>query len=61
MEPESPRERSRLLREAAGHLTRAAQEHFQVARQQFDATRNLLQVVWLMREARRRLRERGDA
>jgi hypothetical protein len=59
MDPLSPRERSSALREVSAHLARAAQENVKAAQQQLDRARNLVQVIWLLREVRRRRRERG--
>jgi hypothetical protein len=61
MDQLSPRERSRNLRELSAQLVRAAQENFKTAQQQLDQARNLLQVMWLLREVRRRRRERGGS
>jgi hypothetical protein len=54
MEPLSPRDRSRLLREASNELRNAARKHVQSAQKKLDRARNTLQVVWLLRELRRR-------
>jgi hypothetical protein len=59
MEPLSPRDRSRLLRDASNHLRHVAREHVQSAQKKLDRARNTLQVVWLLRELRRRRRQRG--
>jgi hypothetical protein len=61
MDQLSPRERSRNLRELSAQLVRAAQENFKTAQQRLDRARNLVQVMWLLREVRRRRRERGDS
>jgi hypothetical protein len=59
MDPLSPAERSRLLRQAARQLAIVARKHVHAAQQRLDRARNVIQVVWLMREVRRRRRERG--
>jgi hypothetical protein len=59
MDQQSPRERSRDLREVSAQLARAVQENVKAAQQRLDRARNLIQVVWLMREVRRQRRERG--
>jgi hypothetical protein len=61
MDQLSPRERSRNLRELSAQLVRAAQENFKTAQQRLDRARNLVQVMWLLREVWRRRRERGDS
>jgi hypothetical protein len=61
MDQLSPRERSRNLRELSAQLVRAARENFKTAQQQLDQARNLLQVMWLLREVRRRRGERGGS
>jgi hypothetical protein len=60
MEPLSPRDRSRLLREASNHLRHVARQHVQSAQEKLDRARNTLQGVWLVRELMRRRRQRGD-
>jgi hypothetical protein len=59
MEPLSPLDRARLLRDASSHLVRTAREHVASARQKLDRARNMIQVVWLLRELQRRRRQRG--
>jgi hypothetical protein len=59
MEPLSPRDRARLLRDTSSHLVRAAREQVASARQKLDRARNMVQVVWLLRELQRRRRPRG--
>jgi hypothetical protein len=59
MDPLSPCERSRALREVSAQLARAAQENVKATQQRLDRARNLLQVIWLLREVRRRGRDRG--
>jgi hypothetical protein len=60
VEPESSdvREQSKRLVDAARQLRQRAEENLQTSRQRLDLARNTLQVSWLIRAVRERLRRR---